>query len=199
VNPYVSFALAMCAIVFLALFATSYMAVYFNRRAKADLLSALTPLALELNGQVEIDEATAAGVFRGHLSSGKVANIGRGPGRVFETRLVDGAGGNRWKWTATWPKIGLDSSATETSFESADASLELALSSINTELTGELLKAPGWLQFQYDPEAGNIMMTTPMRTRRDIPTQPVFHDWLEALYRLADVNRSAQARGSAPE
>ena len=61
-NPYVSFALAMCAIVFLALFATSYMAVYFNRRAKADLLSALTPLALELNGQVEIDEATAAGV-----------------------------------------------------------------------------------------------------------------------------------------
>jgi len=41
------------------------------------------------------------------------------------------------------------------------------------------------------------MMTTPMRTRRDIPTQPMFHDWLEGLYILADVNRSAQA--PAPE
>jgi hypothetical protein len=189
----------MCAIVFLALFATSYMAVYFNRRAKADLLTALTPLALELSGQVEIDEATASGMFRGHLSSGKVTNVGRGPGRVFETRLIDGAGGNPWKWTATWPKIGLDASAIETNFESEEASLEPALAPASKELTGELLKAPGWLQFQYDPEAGTVMMTTPMRTRRDIPPQPVFHEWLEALYRLADANRSAQARGSAPE
>jgi hypothetical protein len=189
----------MCAIVFLALFATSYMAVYFNRRAKADLLTALTPLALELHGQVEIDEATVAGMYRGHLSSGKVTNIGRGPARVFETRLIDGAGGNPWKWTATWPKIGLDSSAIETNFESTDAPLQPALAPLNTELTGELLKAPGWLQFQYDPEAGAVMMTSPMRTRRDIPTQGVFHNWLESLYRLADVNRSAQARDSAPE
>jgi hypothetical protein len=198
VNPYVSFGLAMCAIVFLALFATSYMAVYFNRRAKADLLSALTPLALELNGQVEIDEATATGVYRGHLSSGKVTNVGRGPARVFETRLVDGAGGKPWKWTATWPKIGLDASAIETAFESGDPSLEPALAPASQELTAELLKAPGWLQFQYDPEAGNLMLTTPMRTRRDIPTQPVFHEWLESLYRLANVNRSAQARDSGP-
>ena len=187
----------MCAIVFLALFATSYMAVYFNRRAKADLLTALTPLALELSGQVEIDEAAAAGTFRGRLSNGKVTNVGRGPGRVFETRLIDGAGGNPWKWTATWPKIGLDATAVEISFESTDASLEPTLSPAANELTGRLLLAPGWLQFQYDPAAGGVMMTTPMRTRRDIPTQPMFHDWLEGLYILADVNRSAQA--PAPE
>ena len=192
-NPYVSFGLAMCGIVFLALFATSYMAVSFNRRAKGDLLSALTPLAAELDGHVEIEEAAAAGSYRGHLSNGKVTNVGRGPGRVFETRLVDGAGGNAWKWTATWPKVGPDQSAIETTFESDDASLERKLSPVAGNVTRELLRAPGWLQFHYDPTAGNVMMTTPMRTRRDIPTQPVFHEWLEALYAIANVNRLEQS------
>jgi hypothetical protein len=193
VNPYVSFGLAMCAIVLLALFATSYMAVYFNRRAKADLLAALLPLALELQGAVEIDEATATGTYRGQLSNGKVTNVGRGPGRVFETRLIDGAGGNAWKWTATWPKIGLDASAIETTFESEDESLKAKLAAEAQALTVELLRAPGWLQFAYDPAAGTVMMTTPMRTRRDIPTRLVFHDWLEALHAFADVNRSIEA------
>ena len=192
-NPYVSFGLAMCAIVFLALFATSYMAVYFNRRAKTDLLAALLPLAIELQGTVEIDEATATGTYRGQLSNGKVTNVGRGPGRVFETRLIDGAGGSLWKWTATWPKIGLDPSAIETKFESQDESLEAKISQDLHTVTLKLLTAPGWLQFAYDPQAGSVMMTTPMRTRRDIPTRPVFHDWLEALHALADVNRSKQA------
>jgi hypothetical protein len=32
-----------------------------------------------------------------------------------------------------------------------------------------------------------------MRTRRDIPTRPVFHGWLVSLAELADVNRAAQA------
>ncbi len=183
----------MCAIVFLALFATSYMAVYFNRRAKTDLLAALLPLALELEGQVVIDDAMASGAHRGHLSNGKVTNVGRGPGRVFETRLIDGAGGNPWKWTATWPKIGSDASAIETAFESDDEPLEAKISPNAKEWTSKLLTAPGWLQFQYDPGAGSMMMTTPMRTRRDIPARPVFHEWLEALHALADVNRSKQA------
>jgi hypothetical protein len=192
-NPYVSFALAMCAIVFLALFATGYMATYFNRKAKGDLLTALTPLALELGGEVDLDEATAAGTYRGHLSSGKVTNVGRGPDRVFETRLIDGAGGSKWKWTASWPKAALDASAIETSLESDNPALEPRIAPATQELTLGLLKGPGWLQFEYDPGPGHVMLTTPMRTRRDIPSQPVFHNWLEGLYKIADINRSAQA------
>lgn len=191
-NPYVSFALAMCAIVFIALFATGYMAVYFNRKAKGDLEAALTPLAEELNGRVELDEATAEGTHRGHITSGRVTTIGRGPGRVFETQLIDGAGGAGWKWTASWPKEGQSADAIEPSFETAETALEPKITPAARALTLENLKGPGWLQFSYDPAAGAIKLTTPMRTRRDIPTRPVFHVWLESLATLADVNRAAQ-------
>lgn len=198
-NPYLSFALAMCAIVFIALFATGYMAMYFNRKAKGDLLSALTPLAVELNGQVEIDAAAAEGTVHGHLSSGKVTNVGRGPGRVFATQLIDGAGGAGWKWTASWPKAAPDASAIETTFESQNPSLEPKIAPVTRELTADHLTAPGWLQFEYDPAVGSVKMISPMRTRRDIPAQPVFHEWLEALYRLANVNRSAQQASAAEQ
>jgi hypothetical protein len=193
VNPYVSFALAMCAIVFVALFATGYMAVYFNRKAKSDLDTALSPLAEELSGRVELDEAKAEGTYRGHISSGRVTTIGCGPGRVFETSLIDGAGGVGWKWTASWPKTGLDASAIEPTFEAANASLETTVEPVAKSLTLDHLKGPGWLRFENDPAAGTVKMTTPMRTRRDIPTRDAFHGWLETLTRLADVNRAAQA------
>lgn len=192
-NPYVSFALAMCAIVFIALLATGYMAAYFNRKAKSDLLNALTPLALELGGEVNLDDAAASGAYRGHLSGGKVTNVGRGPGRVFETKLIDGAGGAKWKWTASWPKTGTDESAVETELATPSSVLESSLAPALNTATAALLKGPGWLQFEYDPAPGHLLLTTPMRTRRDIPTAPVFRGWLETLYNLADVNRSAQA------
>ena len=43
-NPYLSFGLAMCGVTAISLFFTAYLAVHFNRRAKADLQAALTPL-----------------------------------------------------------------------------------------------------------------------------------------------------------
>lgn len=183
----------MCAIVFVALFATGYMAVYFNRKAKSDLQAALSPLAEELSGRVELEEAKAEGTFRGHISSGRVTTIGRGPGRVFETSLIDGAGGAAWKWTASWPKTGLDASAIEPTFESSDAELQTTVEPVARTLTLNHLQGPGWLQFEYDPAAGTVKMTTPMRTRRDIPSRDTFHGWLDSLTRLADLNRAAQA------
>jgi hypothetical protein len=194
VNPYVSFALAMCAIVFIALFATGYMAVYFNRKAKGDLEAALTPLAEELNGRVELEEARTEGTHRGHITNARVTTIGRGPGRVFETQLIDGAGGASWKWTASWPKEGQTTEAIEPQFESPDPSLEPKIVPAARALTLEHLKGPGWLQFSYDPAAGAITLTTPMRTRRDIPSRSVFQGWLDALAKLADVNRAAQVQ-----
>ena len=40
-NPYLSFAIAMCAVVIIALAGTAYLSVYFNRRAKGDMERAL--------------------------------------------------------------------------------------------------------------------------------------------------------------
>jgi hypothetical protein len=97
-SPYVTFALAMCAIVFLALAGTAYMAVYFNRRAKADLQAALAPLADVIAGEIDLDEASVTGRYRGQIAQGLVATLPGGMGRV--PHLTD-----RWR---RWRTLAVD-------------------------------------------------------------------------------------------
>src|SRR6187200_1894183 len=111
----------MCAIVALALFSTAYMAVVFNRRAKADLLAALTPLRECIDGEIDLAEATVTGKYQGHIASGRVANASDGPGRVFLTSIIDGAGGVAWKFTGRRPKD--PGAAIEMSFTGQEESL----------------------------------------------------------------------------
>lgn len=193
-NPYVSFSIAMCAIVFLALAATAYMAVYFNRKAKADLVSALTPLASVLASKVDVEEAAATGRFAGHIAEGRVANTPNGPGRVFFTSVVDNAGGTGWKWTARQPKQG----ELETTFESARPDLEASITPLLTERVLPTLIGPGWLQVDYDPEPARVRLTRPMSTRRAIPGAEQFVAQLEALVAIADANRAVQEEFARP-
>lgn len=189
-NPYVSFGLAMCAIVIIAVFCTAYMAVIFNRRAKADLLAALTPLAVLIEGDVDLEEASAKGRFRGHIAEGRAANASDGPGRVFLTSIIDGAGGSAWSLTARRPKT-------------PDAPIELTRAGFDTTLFAELetdteiaasalLTSPGWLRIAYDPGPGHVLLTRPMTTRRDIPSVDAFKKSLELLVRIAATNRAVQ-------
>ena len=72
-NPYVSATLAMCVIVILSLIATAYMAMYFNKRAKADLQQEMNPLADVIDGELNLEDAVVEGKFRGHIAEGRMA------------------------------------------------------------------------------------------------------------------------------
>lgn len=189
-NPYLAFGLAMCAICVIALAGTSYLAYYFNRRAKDDLEQALTPLAGVLEGTADVEEATVSGRYRGHLSSAKVSMLPGGMGRVFQIALIDGAGGEKWTWTLSRSK---EPGAGPTGvFEGEPAGLAAATESTFHALTNDPALIEGWFRLEYDPDVGHIQLTRPMQNRRDIPGVETFSRFLDDLFALADANRRVQ-------
>jgi hypothetical protein len=189
-NPYLSFGLAMCAIVFISLACTGYLAVYFNRRARQDLEAALAPLAEIIDGIADAEEARVSGRYRGHIAEGRVALLPGGMGRVFQTSIIDGAGGKPWEWTVSRSK---DTSRND------DASFKVQLEGVTDRLQSHLLTIKRdraveamWFRVEYDPAAGHLRLTQPMRTRRDIPASASFSRFLEYLYETAAENRARQ-------
>lgn len=195
-NPYVQFTIAMCFVVFIALFATAYLAVMFNRRAKADLQAALQPLADLIDGTIDLEEATVSGTYQGHLAFGRVTNGTDGPGRVFQTDLIDAAGGSDWRWTTTGSKTG-DADPTEI--------LEPDRSDIAATLTPVLRAGAAasfdtrraWGRILYDAAAGHLRFERPMQTRRDIPDVAGFQRQLDLLVEIGPLNRSMQGAPDA--
>jgi hypothetical protein len=195
-SPYITFALAMCAIVFLALAGTAYMAVYFNRRAKADLQVALEPLAEVISGDVDLDEASVSGRYRGHIAQGSVSTLPGGMGRVFHTSLIDGAGGERWQSTLTRSKEPGVSPKVEA--ENVPEGLAEQLEPTLMMLEADPALADVWFRLEYDPEPGHIRLTRPMKTRRDIPSGESFQRFYETLVVVANANRAEQGPESKP-
>lgn len=194
-NPYLAAGLVMCLIAGVALGATAWLAVMFNRRAKNDLTEALIPLASLIGGEVDLEDAAVKGRYRGHIVEGRMANASEGPGRVFRTELVDPAGGTAWQLTMTPPKGGEGEPVPQ--FESADAELskklvfpwQEALAPI-ADLRRERLRV------DYDPAPGRLRLIRSMRTRRSIPPLDSFQHQLDFLVALGPANRHAQG---APE
>lgn len=189
-NPYLTFGLAMCLITILALAGTSYMAVYFNRRAKADLEAALTPLAQVIDGSFDLDEATIEGRYGDHLAEAAVVLRPGGMGRVFSLRMFDGAGGTPWQWTLTRSKDPTEPA--EDSYTGASPTLVDELDGHLDQLRFDPALAEVWFKVEYDPEAGHVMLTRPMKTRRDIPDRDAFGRYLHALTDIANGNRTIQ-------
>ncbi len=189
-NPYLAFGIAMCAITALALFGTSYLAVYFNRKAKQDMEAALQPLADIIDGTLDLDEAKVTGRHQGHLVEGKVVSLPGGMGRVFNASLIDGAGGEPWQWTLSRSKEpgGPDAPVWNTHVDEVSETLEPALSKIAEDTAFY----PGWFRVSYDPEAGEVLIDRPMKSRRDIPDAESFGEMLDRLYDLAVANRGVQ-------
>ena len=188
-NPYLATGLAMCAIVFIALFFTSYVATRMNRKAKADLAARLQPLADLLGGELQAEEVTVTGRWKGQIAEGRMANALDGPGRVFFTRMIDSSGGSKWTWTSSAPrKVGEER---EVKFDCAGDALtcEEVETMINTHV-GPLLALPGWTRVEYDPSAGHVRLTKPMLTRGDIPSVGNFEIELDALYAIGESNRA---------
>lgn len=189
-NPYLSVSIAMCVIVLLALVGTAYMAVFFNRRAKADLLAALTPLSEVIDGETNVEEAVVKGRFSGHIAEGRVAQLAGGMGRVFHTAVIDGAGGSTWMWTVSRSKE--PEGPDRFDYEGPESDLkELLLPAVQVAAAEPSL-AGGWFRVEYDPGPGHVRLTKSMRTRRDLPDAQAFRRYLERLVAIADENRAVQ-------
>jgi hypothetical protein len=185
----------MCVVVLLALIGTAYMAVFFNRRAKADLTMALQPLAEVVDGEANVEEAFVSGRFLGHLAEGRVAQLPGGMGRVFHSLVIDGAGGSKWLWTISRAKEPAESD--DLDFDGPDGpegTLASQLRPAVTELANLASLAGSWFRVEYDPSPGHIRLTRPMKTRRDIPDAGMFRTYLEHLVAIADTNRAVQYR-----
>lgn len=194
-NPYLATAIAMCAIVLVSLAGTAYLAAMFNRKAKADLKQRLEPLAAEIEGVADVEEARVEGRYQGQIAIGRVANAPGGFGRLFHVELVDSAGGERWEWSSLPRKKLPDPIRT---FE-GDANLQERLgidfpSESASVVTDDLHQRFGFL---YDPDAGMVRLTREMRTRLDIPDADTFTRQLETVRRMGEANRRAQKQKEA--
>ncbi len=180
----------MCLVLILALAGTSYLAVYFNRKAKDDLEASLSPLARMIEGTVDLDEATISGKYLGHLTEAKVSTLPGGMGRVFLLSLVDGAGGSDWTWTLTRSKEpGLPPTG---EFEAEVEGIAEAANQHFESLTRDPAMSETWFRVAYAPDAGTISLTKPMQNRRDIPGVETFARLLDDVYGIAAANRSVQ-------
>jgi hypothetical protein len=196
VNVYLQFTLAMCAITLIAFVATAYLAAAFNRRAKADLAAALTPLADLIEGEVDLDEAEVRGRYAGHLVFGGMAHATEGPGRIFHADLVDAAGGAAWRFTSDPAKRAEE--APRLRLEAEGTGLDVRLDPPWSELAdGAIDPRTDRYRVEYDPIAGRLRFSRPMRTRRDIPDVAAFKAQLDLLVALGPINRRAQGAPDA--
>ncbi len=192
-NPYVQTALVMCGIVFVALGVTAYLAVVFNRRAKEDLRAALTPLAERITGTVDLEQGSVSGRYGKSLVLARIARAGEGLGRVFQTEVIDAAGGCNWVFTSSPPRREGAEQRIEFASERADLREQLpSLRDSDVRDGGDPVRER--FSVAYDPDAGSIRLERPMRSRRDIPDVAAFERQLVFLTRLGDENRSAQER-----
>lgn len=194
-NPYLSFSIAMCAVVIIALAGTAYLAAYFNKRSKGDMEAALRPLAEVIDGEMEVEEGTVSGRYQHQIAEGKVATMPGGMSRVFLSSIVEPAGGQPWEWTLTRSKEpgGPDESRFKTDIPGVTDRIEPVLVSLkdDPDLAGI------WFRVDYDPASGKLKMTRPMRVRRDIPGAPAFQRFLDLLVAAAVENRAAQGPDAA--
>src|SRR5690606_20989826 len=139
-----------------------------------------------LEGDFSVEEAEVTGRFNGKLAFGRMANAEGGPVRVFQTEVIDAAGGEKWLYVS-YPKKG------DVEFRPEGSPMRESLTLLQREeFPADLGVHADWLQLEYSPEGGYVRLTVPMGTRKDIPSAEVFRRQLEALDALSDQNRSLQ-------
>jgi hypothetical protein len=162
------------------------MAVYFTRRAKADLEAALTPLAAALDGELDLEGAQVTGRYNRKLAFGRMTNAEGGPVRVFQTDIIDAAGGESWL-VVTYPRKG------QTEIRPEASTIVPVLEELHrADLVQQLGISGDWMQLEYSPEGGYVRLTVPMSTRKDIPSVETFQRQLQVLDAISDQNRAIQ-------
>jgi hypothetical protein len=188
-SPYLIFGLAMLGIVIFSLVVTGNLAAGFNERAKRDMRASLEPLAEQLDGTVNLDEARVEGRYHGQITTGQVVAGPGGMGRLFETTYIEPAGGAGWRAIVRRPKT--EGEEWERTFDGPES-----LSGLRDDVFGlldELLPYPGWFELKYEPDAGSLKLTRAMQSRRDVPTAERFALYLRTLEAAGRANRADQA------
>ena len=192
-NPYVVTGLVMCGVVLVALIGTAYLAVYFNRRAKADLERLMTPLAGVIDGEVDLDEAEVKGTYQGNHVMARMANAAAGTVRLFQIDMIDAAGGVGWNFVYSRPRK--EETVPRVEFESKVVDIRNHLATLaEARLSPLNPNATEWIQLEYSPDAGYVRFARPMRGRNEIPDADRFEHYLGYLVELGDTNRALQER-----
>lgn len=194
-DPYLTFGLAMCAIVLISLAGTAYLAAMFNRRAKADLRERLTPLAEVIDGEADIEEARVSGRYKGQLAYGRMLSAQGGMGRLFNVEIVDSAGGRRWEWSSLPEKNVPEPVRTFEGGDDLERRLNVDWATLATVVPNDRKQRFGFI---YDPEAGMVRLSRAMDGRNDIPDPETFTRQLDALIELGIANRAAQTPDETP-
>jgi hypothetical protein len=174
-----------------ALVGTAYLAVYFNRRAKADLERLMTPLADVIGGKVDLEDAEVSGSYGGNLVMARMANAAAGTVRLFQIDMIDAAGGTGWNFVYFRPRR--EETTPRIEFESADMEIRNHLAPLSPTRLAPL--DPGrtdWIQLEYRPDAGHVRFARPMKSRNEIPDVGTFQRALDYLVALGNANRELQ-------
>lgn len=192
--------LAMCLVIGAALVGTAYLAMYFTRRAKADLEALLTPLAEFLDGEADVDEAMVSGKWNGTLAMARMAGAAGGTVRVWQVDLIDSAGGVAWNYVYSRPRVKKGQTEPEIDIVTEHALVAERLG-IVTRADIEVLQpdATDWVQVEYSPEGGYVRVARPMHGRNDIPGVERFEQDLRFLQQVGDENRAMQERLAAQD
>jgi hypothetical protein len=188
--------LAMCLVIGVSLIGTAYLAMYFTRRAKADLQALLAPLAEYLDGETDVEEATVSGRWGRTLVTARMAGAAGGTVRVWQVDLIDSAGGDDWNYVYSRPKR--NQVQPEIDIVTDNPHIAQALGRIDRSAI-EVLQpdATDWVQVEYSAEGGYVRVARPMHGRNDIPNVERFEQDLLFLKSVGDENRAMQERLAA--
>lgn len=183
----------MCMVIIVALVGTSYLAVHFTRRAKADLEQLLAPLAAHIDGDYSVDDASIEGRWGGTLVQARMAAAAAGTVRVWQVDLIDSAAGDAWNYVYSRPKKG--QAAPEIDVVTENRRIADVLAHVNRDTIDVLQpEQTDWVQVEYSPEGGYVRVARPMHGRNDIPGVERFQIDLEFLQQVGHENRAMQER-----
>lgn len=192
-NPYVATGLAMCLVILIALVGTAYLAVYFTRRAKADVLRLLTPLAELTDGEADVDEAEVKGTWKGTIVQGRMANAAAGTVTLWQSDLIDSAGGTGWNFVYSRPNPKKKDPAEEIEIVTESPEMRSWLETWSVEDIAPIQpQETDWVQVEYLPDAGTIRVARPIKGRNQIPTADAFASDLDFAYKTGAENRQRQ-------
>ena len=191
-NPYVATGLAMCLVILIALIGTGYLAVYFTRRAKADVERLITPLAEMIDGEANVDDAEVTGRWKDTMVIGRMANAAAGTVTMWQTDLIDSAGGQDWNFVYSRPNLKKERpEEIEIVTESPELRTWLETWTVN-DIAAIQPGATDWVQVEYSMEGGYIRIARPIPNRNGIPNPEAFAHDLDFAHAVGIRNRQYQ-------
>ena len=200
-DPYLATGLAMCAIILISIAGTSYLAVFFTRRAKADVARLLNPLAALLeDGSANVDDAEVTGRYEGALVFGRMARAAAGTVTIWQTDVIDSAGGESWNFVYSRANPRKPVTDAEIDIVTDAPVLRTWLQSWTVEMIAPIAPLEhDWVQVEYSAESGIVRVAHPIRNRNQIPPPADFQRDLTFAIHIGDQNRSRQQGASDAE